>query len=136
YYAMAGGILAFASELRALEQVPGICGDIDPAAIQEYLLLQYVHAPRTIYRQVHKLEPGTLLRIRFSAGRSPLCIRHRHFAFFASEPGREHSKKRMDEAAALNELHGLVVQAVRDRLVADVPLGAFLSGGIDSSVVV
>ncbi|HMF14372.1 MAG TPA: asparagine synthase (glutamine-hydrolyzing), partial [Gemmataceae bacterium] len=136
YYAKAGGVLAFASELRALERVPGICGDIDAIAIQEYLLLQYVHAPRTIYRQVCKLEPGTLLRVRFPAGRSPVLTPHRHFTFTADEPRRERGKKPVDEATALSELRCLVVQAVQDRLVADVPLGAFLSGGIDSSLVV
>ncbi|HMC63522.1 MAG TPA: asparagine synthase (glutamine-hydrolyzing), partial [Gemmataceae bacterium] len=136
YYAMAGGVLAFASELRALECVPGICSDIDPVAVQEYLLLQYVHAPRTIYHRVRKLEPGTLLRLRFANESEPVSTCHRHFVFKTSEPSSKWSKKRADESTALNDLRRLVIDAVRDRLVADVPLGAFLSGGIDSSLVV
>src|SRR5262249_51323232 len=69
YYVRAGAFLAFASELRALQQLPQLLGGIDPAAVQEYLLLQYVHAPRTIYRDVRKLEPGTCLTIGFAKGK-------------------------------------------------------------------
>jgi asparagine synthase (glutamine-hydrolysing) len=135
YYAVSRGLVAFASELHALRVVPGLCDVIDPVAVQQYLLLQYLHAPRTIYQGVSKLEPGTVLRIRASAGGSLMVAAHRYFHFRAAEPMPDGSAPR-DEATAVEELRRQVTDAVRDRLVADVPLGAFLSGGVDSSLVV
>src|SRR5262249_44093890 len=64
YFGMANGLLAFASELRCLELMPGLCGTVDAVGLQFYLLLQYTHAPRTIYQGVQKLEPGCLARFR------------------------------------------------------------------------
>lgn len=137
YYVRDGAFLAFASELRALECLPDdLLGGIDPAAIHEYLLLQYVHAPRSIYRRVRKLEPGTLLRIVFDGG----CIRRekirRFFRFEAAEPWRWPVGDWHTEEELAERFRTLLVDAVRDRLVADVPVGAFLSGGNDSSLVV
>ncbi len=136
YYAVSGGLIAFASELRALRAVPGLCEAIDPVAVQQYLLLQYLHAPRTIYRGVSKLEPGTLLRVRPSAHGGLTTAAHRYFQFQAVEPAPRRAASAADEASAVEALRRQVTGAVRDRLVADVPLGAFLSGGVDSSLVV
>jgi asparagine synthase (glutamine-hydrolysing) len=135
YYIRNGGFLAFASELQALQRLPHFLGGFDPAAVQEYLLLQYVHAPRTIYRNVKKLEPGTCLTIKFAAGGGTHERSHRFFRFEAREPKQPlfHRRRQADFA---EELRSLLIDAVRDRLVADVPLGAFLSGGNDSSLVV
>ncbi len=137
YYVRDGAFLAFASELQALQLLPDdLLGGIDPAAVQEYLLLQYVHAPRSIYRRVMKLEPGCCLRVTFDGA----CVRHesmrRFFRFEAKEPWRWPLGKWQTEDALVGEFREHLVEAVRDRLVADVPVGAFLSGGNDSSLVV
>jgi asparagine synthase (glutamine-hydrolysing) len=136
YYVHSGSFLAFASELRALQRLPELLGGIDSAAIQEYLLLQYIHAPRTIYRNVRKLKPGSCLSLRFGSGRVVQERSRRFFRFQAREPARPRFRRARQEADILEELRGLIVQAVADRLVADVPVGAFLSGGNDSSLVV
>jgi asparagine synthase (glutamine-hydrolysing) len=135
YYVREGAFLAFASELQALQRLPKLLGGIDPAAVQEYLLLQYIHAPRTIYRHVKKLEPGTCLTIRFAPGRVIQEQSRRFFRFDAREPKRPLFGRGRGEDG-VDQLRKLLVEAVGDRLVADVPLGAFLSGGNDSSLVV
>jgi asparagine synthase (glutamine-hydrolysing) len=136
YYFRSGSFLAFASELRALQCLPEMLGGIDTAAIQEYLLLQYIHAPRTIYRLVNKLEPGTCLTIRFGPGGEVRERARRFFRFEAREAERARFRRTPHETGSPEELRTLIVEAVADRLVADVPVGAFLSGGNDSSLVV
>lgn len=129
YYMEWPGGFAFASELQALAQLPNFTGPIDDDAIGEYLTLQYVHPPRTIYRGVRKLEPGHRLRVRPNGQLSFL----RHFSFTPAET--EFSRpRRLDELA--EELEPILVESVRRRLISDVPLGALLSGGVDSSLVV
>jgi asparagine synthase (glutamine-hydrolysing) len=135
YYVRDGGFLAFASELRPLELLGhDLLGGIAPVAIQEYLLLQYVHAPRTIYRRARKLEPGTLVRVRFR-GEGSWCVERRFFRFEAREPD-EPAVQRAAATKFTEPLRTRLIDAVGDRLVSDVPLGAFLSGGNDSSLVV
>jgi len=136
YYLREGAFLAFASELRPLELLGGKVGGVDPVAVQEYLLLQYVHAPRTVYRNVRKLEPGTVLTFRFGGGRVCEQRARRFFRFEARQPWPPPfgPRRSLDESA--EQLRALLTEAVADRLVADVPVGAFLSGGNDSSLVV
>jgi asparagine synthase (glutamine-hydrolysing) len=135
YYLRHGALIAFASELRPLALLGDLQGEVDPVAVQEYLLLQYVHAPRTIYRNVRKLEPGSYLGLRFD-GNGPVRERSgRYFHFDAREPGRWSSRRQgLDDA--VESLREHLIQAVSDRLLSDVPLGAFLSGGNDSSLIV
>ena len=129
-------MLAFASELTSLEQIPGLCTDIDQAGLQQYLLVQYAHAPWTIYRGCRKIEPGSMSRFRFD-GNKIVSVRHsRHFQFEPCEPADVPEKEFASEDQALATLRQHLTDAVRDRLMGDVPLGAFLSGGIDSSLVV
>ena len=133
YYCAGPGWFAFASELQALTFVPGFDATIDRDALGYYLLLQYVPAPLTIYRHVKKLPPGSYLRADFSLGQVSQPQISRYFTFHARElgPGLKRSWTEV-----LDELQVHVLEAVRKRLVSDVPLGAFLSGGVDSSVVV
>src|SRR5206468_10687507 len=120
YYVRHGAFLAFASELRALMLLgPEVLGDIDPVAVQEYLLLQYVHAPRTIYRNVRKLEPGTCLTVGFAPGQIRYERSRRFFRFEAREPRRLLFRRRR-ETDFTEQLRALITEAVRDRLVADV----------------
>lgn len=127
YARYAGGGVAFASELPALMLHPGISRDIDPVAIDQYLSYRVVPAPHTIYRQARKLEPGTVLVVE--PGRPERSHRYWRFAFTAelTEP----SEAELDE-----QIDTLLQQAVQDRLESEVPLGAMLSGGLDSSLVV
>jgi asparagine synthase (glutamine-hydrolysing) len=118
------GTLAFASELKALLTLPGVSRDPDLAALDAYLALQYVPGTRTGLRGVQRLAPGSLLVAEGAAERT-----ERYW-----EPESE-QEARSDEAW-LERVRETVTAAVRKRLVADVPLGALLSGGIDSAVVV
>lgn len=119
------GQLAFASELKSLLALPGFAREVDLGVLPAYLAFGYVPTPRCVFRGVRKLAPG-------------------HFAEFDAAGYREQRYWRPDsipgftgsEAEAEAQLADLLQQAVSDRLVADVPFGAFLSGGLDSSVVV
>jgi asparagine synthase (glutamine-hydrolysing) len=138
YYLRQGAFLAFASELRALMLLPSdLLGEVDPVAVQEYLLLQYVHAPRTIFRHVRKLEPGTFLKVAFGPGQEVRETKRQFYRFRPREPRRwPFGPRPRSEARLVEEFRSVLTEAVRDRLVADVPVGAFLSGGNDSSLIV
>lgn len=133
YYGFADGNFVFASELKALRRAPGFKGDVDRGALSLYFRHNYIPAPYSIYENVCKLEPGTILTFD-QARREPVLHRYwdpRHVWL----KGEERPFAGTEEEAA-DELERLIEDAVRLRMVADVPLGAFLSGGIDSSVVV
>jgi asparagine synthase (glutamine-hydrolysing) len=128
YYALLDdGWLLFGSELKSLMAHPGLKRDIDPPALEEYFALGYVAEPRTIFRQAKKLPPGHSLAIRRG---EPV-----------GEP-REYWDVRftLDNPVSLEdaceELQARLTESVRLRMIAEVPLGAFLSGGVDSSAVV
>jgi asparagine synthase (glutamine-hydrolysing) len=118
------GTLAFASELKALLRLPGLSREVDLDAIDGYLALQYVPGARTALRGVNKLPPGHLL---VAEGESVQV--ERYWQPQPAEPSRT-------DEEWLERVRDTVGDAVRKRLVADVPLGALLSGGIDSSIVV
>src|SRR5262249_153505 len=122
YYLRHGAFLAFASELRPLQHFPDLLGGIDPVALQEYLLLQYVHAPRTIYRHVRKLEPGTCLTIRFRPGKVERERVRRLFHFQPCEPRSWPWRRQPSEEVLAEECRRHLTEAVSDRLMADVPL--------------
>jgi asparagine synthase (glutamine-hydrolysing) len=117
------GTLAFASELKALLRLPGVSRELDPAALDAYLALQYVPAG-TALRGIHKLPPGHLLVAEGDAVRVE--------QYWSLEPRAEDLR----DEEWLDRVRETVGAAVRRRLVADVPLGVLLSGGIDSSIVV
>jgi len=126
YYAdPAHGGLAFASEMQALLAHPSVPREIDLAAIDDYLTYLYVPAPASAYRHIRKLPPGH--RLVWQSGQLRV------------EPYwqvRWGNKLALTEEEALEQFGDLLRDAVRRRLIADVPLGAFLSGGMDSSTVV
>ncbi len=125
YYARSGELLCFGSELKALMTLPVVADEIDEVALHHYLSLQYVPDPWSIYRSVRKLPAAHWLS--FENGGLEI-ERYWQLEF---EP-----KLVLDERQAAAELRRLFVRAVRRRLMSEVPLGAFLSGGIDSSIVV
>jgi len=116
---LADGSVAFASELKALLALPDLPREVDAAALDAFLALQYVPGPETALRGVRKVPPGHLLVVENG--------RERLERYWRLEP--------RPDRPSLDEVRSVVAAAVRRRLVADVPLGALLSGGIDSSVV-
>jgi asparagine synthase (glutamine-hydrolysing) len=133
YYGWAGKTLLFGSELKALQQHPDFRGDIDRGAVAVYLRHNYIPAPHSIYKGIYKLPPGTFLVIRgFGTDASPKPY---WSAKDAAEDGIANPFQGSEEDA-VNQLDALLNDAVTMRMEADVPLGAFLSGGIDSSLIV
>lgn len=132
YWGYAGETLVFGSELKALREHPAFAAEIDRDALAAYLRHNYIPAPRSIHRGVRKLQPGCLLVVR--AGSEPV---EAPFWSMADVVRRGQEERRaIGDAEAIDELETLLRDAVGRRMIADVPLGAFLSGGVDSSTVV
>ncbi|MCH7838637.1 MAG: amidotransferase 1, exosortase A system-associated [Planctomycetes bacterium] len=127
YSVLADGTVLFGSELKALLQHPDLPRNIDPRAVEDYFAYGYVPDPKTIYRDVAKLAPAHHLTFRRN---EPLPTPRSYWDLsFEAREG-------LTEAQACEELVELLREAVGIRMIADVPLGAFLSGGVDSSSVV
>lgn len=132
YYASGPGWLAFASELQSLTLVPGFDAGIDRDALAQYLLVQYVPAPFSIYRGARKLPPGSFLEVDVLPEQLRMGASKRWITFNAVEPTARRGPS-VDER--VEELRPRMIAAVKKRLISDVPLGAFLSGGVDSALV-
>lgn len=132
YWAKFGGLFLFGSELKALRAYPGWTPRVDRAAVASYMRHNYIPAPHTIYEGVHKLEPGTILTLPW--GGEPTLERFWN-ARDVAKAGMA-NLLRASDAELTDRLEALLLDAVKRRMVADVPVGAFLSGGIDSSTVV
>lgn len=124
-YRQQRGRLTFASQLKSLLEVPGVPRDVDPQALDEYLTYQYVPHPRTIFRGMAKLPPGHYALYRDDR----LEVR----PYWQLDFNAEEDRPREDYA---RELRARLTESVELRMRSDVPLGAFLSGGIDSTIVV
>jgi asparagine synthase (glutamine-hydrolysing) len=135
YYGIRGGRFLFGSELKAL--LPAASGwEIDPSALPHYLRFGYVPAPLSIYRGILKLTPGhiaTLDRRNLSAQALPET--EPYWTLEEAWAGARSAPFPGDEPEALDRLDGLLREVIADQLEADVPVGVFLSGGIDSSAV-
>ncbi len=128
YYAVLPGRVAiFASELKALLAHPGWSRELDPYAVEEYFALGYVPEPRTIYQGAKKLPPAHTLLLRWGQP-VPEPQAYWDVRFTLDNP--------IDEEQARKELVERLRESVRLRMISEVPLGAFLSGGVDSSAVV
>ena len=127
YALLDDGLLLFGSELKSLLAHGGLRRDIDPLAVEEYFALGYVAEPRTIFRQALKLPPGHSLVIQRG---QPLAAPREYWdvRFTLDNP--------MSEQEAQQEMIARLRESVRLRMISEVPLGAFLSGGVDSSAVV
>lgn len=128
YWGRQDRLILFGSELKALRAHPGWRPEIDRDALAGYLRRRYVATPATIYRNVHKLLPGHLLEL--GADGSSRLLPFWDPVAVAAEP-----RSALSDAEAVDELEALLRDAVGRQMVADVPLGVFLSGGIDSSLV-
>lgn len=125
YYYQAGESFAFGSEIKALLKLPFVHCELRPDAIKDFFAYQYIPDPKTIYRNIHKLAPGHWLK---TDGKQTQIGQYWDLSF--ANP----STSSPDELQA--GLYNLIDDAVRLRMISDVPLGAFLSGGVDSSSVV
>jgi asparagine synthase (glutamine-hydrolysing) len=125
FYTNLGGMFHFASELPAFRQSPLWSGDLDLTGLEAYLSLGYFLAPGTVYRNVHKLMPGHWLRV---AGGQIETRQYWDVTEFDTD--------RRSESELLKDIDATLRQAVHSRLESEVPLGAFLSGGIDSGLIV
>ena len=146
YYGWVGGDFLFASELKSLRAHPGFANPVDRDALAAFAARTYVPAPRSIYRDIYKLEPGCILSVtpdaaRAAPGAPPAEGRHdgltltRYWSYrdVLAAGAADPIASEDDAIAALDEALG---RAIAGQAMADVPVGAFLSGGIDSSTVV
>jgi len=136
YYGWVGGFFAFGSELKAICTLPGFAAALDRQAVALYLRHNCIPAPHTIYQGIRKLQPGHLVTL--APGGPPDTLPDPRCYWSASEAvaqARSHPLHASDHEMA-DQLEATLSDAVAARMLADVPVGAFLSGGIDSSTIV
>lgn len=148
YYGWNGETFLFASELKAITQFPGFKREINRPAIKSFMQFGYIPAPHSIYQNIYKLMPGCVLTLPLSFLKQPtgfsslpddqtarVCPqRYWHSADIVSQSLKRHSH--FEEQDIIENFEKLLEDAVKIRMIADVPLGAMLSGGIDSSLIV
>jgi len=138
YYGWMGQVFLFGSELKALRVYPGWRGEINRDALTLFMRHNYVPAPHSIYQGIHKLLPGTILSVSRDVvgGERSVC---KSVAYWSVRDVAERGMRNRyggSSTEAVDELETLLKDFVKQQMVADVPLGAFLSGGMDSSTVV
>ncbi len=124
YFYLGDRFFAFASEIKALLEFPDLPRQVDPEALELYLALRYVPGPRTMFKNIHKLQPGHLLVLDENGAH---IVKYWDVEFVRPEP--------VPAKFYLERFEQLLEESVRLRLIAEVPLGIFLSGGLDSSSV-
>jgi asparagine synthase (glutamine-hydrolysing) len=127
FYTSVGGRFYFASEVKALLEVPGVSAEIDPIALDQIFTLWAPIAPRTAFRGISELEPASVMIVQ-EEGVSTRSYWSLDF------PDRDAPPRHRDRRAATEELRALLTDATRIRMRADVPVGSYLSGGLDSSI--
>jgi len=135
YYGWFGKTLIFGSELKTLTAHPDFKPEVDRQSLTLYLRYGYIPAPHCIYQGVKKLEPGTILTFAWSGDQTS----ENRISYWSAREAVEQGIRnpfRDNDQEAISELDQILRASVRDRMIADVPLGAFLSGGIDSSLIV
>lgn len=132
YYGRQNGTWLFGSELKALAAHPAFSAELDRQSVADFLRYSYVPSPRSIYAGIHKVAPAHLVVLRNSGAAVPECYWN---ARVVARDGQR-SMLNLGDDDAVAELDTLLRDAVSRRMIADVPLGAFLSGGIDSTAVV
>lgn len=129
YYYWQDGLFLFASELKSFHQHPAFKKEINPQAVHQFLQYGYILAPLSIFKHTHKLQPGHWLH--FDTIKGTFSI-HKYWDVYDA-----YNKPKLDisEAEAKQQLEKLLISACQYRMVADVPVGVFLSGGYDSTIV-
>jgi asparagine synthase (glutamine-hydrolysing) len=130
FYTVKNGCLFFASEVKALLQVPGISAELDPIALDQIFTFWFPLAPRTSFKDVFELPPAHVLIAR----PNQIMVR-RYWRLQYPDAGDDSALNEQGEEAIGEELGDLLVDATRIRLRSDVPVGAYLSGGLDSSII-
>lgn len=133
YYGFVNGSFIFASDLGSISVIDGFNNEIDKKVLQQYFILGYIPAPYSIYKNIYKLEPGCMLEM--SAPYQTYVLSEYWSVRECAKRGQEYPFKGSRKEAT-DELERLLKQSIRDQMVADVPVGAFLSAGIDSTTVV
>lgn len=147
YYGWTNGAFLFASELKAIKSYPEFANPICRIALAEYLRFMYVPAPLSIYKNIYKLEPGCLLILSLPISKEQFIqtprpeihingLTLKRWWVLSENIDKSKSKLVLDEKEVLNELAFRLKNSVRQQSLTDVPFGAFLSGGIDSSTIV
>jgi asparagine synthase (glutamine-hydrolysing) len=131
FFSTSAGSVRFASELKGLAADGGAAGEIDPASVASFLRFGYVPAPFCIYRDVSKVMPGEVVTIDRAGGVS----RRSYWSLTEVAAAGRAAPLDLGDTDAVNRLHDLLADAVSRQMISDVPLGAFLSGGIDSSTI-
>ena len=134
YYGWQNGTFLFASELKAIKCHPSFCGEINRNALAAYMQFGNVPTPLSIYKGIAKLTPGTLLTITLGSAKD--CVPVPFWSLVEVARQGERDPFQGTDAEAISELHSKLTAAISSQQIADVPLGAFLSGGIDSSLIV
>jgi len=127
FYSLNDNFIAFASEMRSILALPEISKDVDLTAIDAYLSLQYIPSPLSIFKSIRKLKPASMLV--FENGKSEISE-------YWDLPLNEEKLSYLSLEETKAQLYEELYEATKIRMIADVPLGAFLSGGVDSSVIV
>jgi asparagine synthase (glutamine-hydrolysing) len=130
YYYCDRGLFAFASEIKALLEHPEIAASFDESVLPEYLAFGYISDERTMFRRIRKLMPGHHLTFEAGAENPVPGIRQ-----YWDLPASESPQEGRDDASWIRECRDRLEETVRTRLMSDVPLGMFLSGGLDSSAI-
>ena len=129
YYQLENGDLYFASELKPLMERPGFAGNIRQDVLARYLQQQYINAPESVFETVYKLEPGSILTFRYGV------VEQRKYWDIKTVYHEMQAQPVKTYEEAKEGLKDRLKKSVADRMIADVPLGSFLSGGYDSSLV-
>ena len=139
YYGWVNGDFVFGSELKAVRAYPGFSNPICRRALAQYLRFMYVPAPASIYENIYKLEPGSYLQVEKQgqgASSKVQVVRNKRYWSFSDTVSVGRSRTYSGEADSLAALETALSESVEGQMLADVPLGAFLSGGVDSSLIV
>ncbi len=135
HYGWVGGAFLFASELKSMRAHPGFDNEVDREALGELVARSYIGAPRTIYRGIYKLPPACILTTSAKVIQDPCSLAIEPYWSYRDVVECGLADPIADEAEAIELLDLALADAVRGQSAADVPVGAFLSGGIDSSLV-
>ena len=134
YYGWNNGRFVFASDLAAIKKMNGFVADIDRDALAVYFRLNYIPAPMTVYKNIYKLQPGCMLKIKAPFTEEPIITKYWDMEEEAINGENNPFTGSFEEAS--EELERLLRESLRGQMLSDVPLGAYLSGGIDSPLVV
>ena len=135
YYGIVNGDFVFGSELKAIKKFPNFANPISRIALSEYLTYGYVPSPFSIYENIHKLKPGYFIEVTILPDHFSLA-EPEAFWEIASIISNNQENLFQNDGEAISALETALKSSIQDQMVSDVPLGAFLSGGIDSSTIV